>query len=412
MLNATKILSLIETGIFKSLDDVKKAMTDEVAKARAAGTEDVMSVIDRWLENEMHKVPSKQVIKIGPVQASSGGGVEKMIADYSSPAAQAGIQLQHEQLGEELGSMRGYMKSMGTSILEVITVVKAIGDSVGALVKAKDDEEEEEESEVVEVKSAITRAATFIAKAAECSEATTSLTGTAKARMLAKAESYRDKAIAAFKSALTIAAALKSEEGRKLVLKAAKKADVEVNEIEEEESEEAKKSRLTAEATAKAKADAEAEAARKAAGETGGNQADKSNKDGNQDDSAAKALAAVTALSEQMKASNELVQKALAGQAVLAGNVQTVMDSLAGKSRPGGERPAFSLAKADNIAAISTRVQEAMDNGTLDTAGAERARDLVQKLGAAASGVLDVSVVQDMIGKSSQAVQDLFKVAA
>lgn len=409
MLNIQGMLMLIEKGIFKNLDDVKKAMMDEVAKARAEGDGDAQKVMDRWMEGEMHKLPSKMEIRIGPTQMASGGGVEKMIGDYSKPTPQEGITLTTEGVGEMLGSMRGYMKSLGEAVLSTDIMVKSLGEGVTALIKANQEKDPDEDiDEEDTAKSFITRAVALIAKATEFEEAAGSLAGKAKARMLAKAEAERDRAIDIFAKALKVCKALDDADGRKAILKALKKSDVEVTEVEdEEEDEEKKKARIAAvdaaakakeaeDAAAKAKADADAEAAAKAAG-------------GAADPKIAEALAGISA---SLKSNEDLVQKALSGQAMLVGTVQTLMDTIGGKSTTKIEIPDLAKGGVVLFDKIVERINNAHESGVLDDHNASRAQDLLGKLQAASVGSLDGGVVKALIESAPLAVQEVLKIAA
>ena len=120
------------------------AVDTAIAKAMEVGPEHTVSENSRiWDQGQGSldgtRVPGREEIPLGPVQESSGAGAEKMIRDYSNPAPQQEVVEKFNELSRELGQMRGYLKSF----------VEEVREGFKAIIKAeeKGDEEEDERKE-------------------------------------------------------------------------------------------------------------------------------------------------------------------------------------------------------------------------------------------------------------------------
>src|SRR5579859_2672778 len=85
---------------------------DEILKANLPPASQLSRpelVPDRWTDGRMHSVPTREEIRTGPPQASSGGGAERMVREYSNPAPQDALTNEALRL-EEL--LRGFARSM------------------------------------------------------------------------------------------------------------------------------------------------------------------------------------------------------------------------------------------------------------------------------------------------------------
>ena len=78
------------------------------------------------------KVPSGTV-NVGPGQAASGNGAEKMEGEYSRHAPQRGVQSATEKLGRDIAGMRGTMKSMGSAVKSILTAFDGLNTQVEVL---------------------------------------------------------------------------------------------------------------------------------------------------------------------------------------------------------------------------------------------------------------------------------------
>ena len=116
------------------------AVDTAIAKAMEVGPEHTVSENSRiWDQGQGSldgtRVPGREEIPLGPVQESSGAGAEKMIRDYSNPAPQQEVVEKFNELSRELGQMRGYLKSF----------VEEVREGFKAIIKAEEKEDEEED---------------------------------------------------------------------------------------------------------------------------------------------------------------------------------------------------------------------------------------------------------------------------
>lgn len=399
----TALISLLK-GV--SDEDIAKTIADADAleKAQHAQTGDGGEVKDQWQEGQKHSVPSREEIKTGPGQAASGGGAERMTGQYSNPAPQHGVQLDAEKLGKILEDFAAKSHA---------TLKNELARFAALLIKAKDeDEEDEEESETVEInekaKKLFDKAKKLLADARKAKEDAEDEDGEARKALRQKARQLRKAAAKTLAKAGLYARAGRSKSADlrasiKSLLEgdASLKADVEVEQEEEEdEEEESEKSRSAAPA-----ADNAAAKGSEAGKDAKGNQADKANADGNQDDASKKAIADVTALKGQ-------VEQALAGLTTLQGSVHSVLDAIGKAPKATGGAPDTGAlikgAETTDLDAISAAIEEAQDGGRLDSGAAMRARNIVMQLDALAKGQIARSVVEASINVAPSAVKSLF----
>jgi hypothetical protein len=383
---------------------------------------------DHWLEGNMNKGAQREEIKTGPSEASSGGGAERMVRDYSMPAPQNGTTLTAESLARIMEPVAAASKAQTEAIGSLIEHSKSVAAILSGLVKSEqeeDDEEEEdeeeedeEESEVVEinaakartliskspvankllVKSFLAKARVLIAKAAKTRDKAKDMKTAEERKACRKSAKELDKRAALFLGKALAIARLSKELSKAHfetdILTLAAKADINVvQEEEEDEEEEDEEEEEEGDAKSKAKKPAK------------GNQAAKQDPaTGNQDDSAAKAIEAM----------GKKIDDALSGFGLLKTDVQGMMSTIMGQSRGTGVVPEISKSVAgDTIAQVTPqRIEELCDAGQLLDADRLAALDIISKAGAAAAGLIDKKIVTDRIAKSSTAVQMLFGRAA
>lgn len=78
------------------------------------------------------RVPSGSV-GVGPSQAASGNGAEKMEGEYSRHAPQSGVQSATERLGRDIAGMKGAMKSMLAAVEGMGTQIEVLKSSTAAI---------------------------------------------------------------------------------------------------------------------------------------------------------------------------------------------------------------------------------------------------------------------------------------
>ena len=295
------IVAALKTLMSADPKDISSVVEDpEISKAlkdlKATDLSDAQLVRALWQNGELMRPATKEEVKTGPEQATSGNGAERMIRDYSSPAAQMGIQLMAEEFGRALAPMSASMKaiSQGMAILlenqgklpTQLTEALVAAEAAAKAKKAKkaegedEEDEEDEESEVVEINAS---------KAQRCLRKAKQLLrkiDIAKAEMEeAEEDDDKDAKKAARKAIKSLELALShvlgdarmhayaasSAELKKSVRTIAVKADIDVVQEEEEEDDEEEEDGKSKKAkAAKAAADAAKsaeEAAAKAAAE-------------------------------------------------------------------------------------------------------------------------------------------------
>lgn len=362
--------------------------------------EDITDVIDMWNEKDgEHKNPGRGEIVTGPAERMSGDGAPKMIAEYSSPAPQQGLTQQYQEFQRMLD---GWAKSFTDKLNPVLSKHdKAITALVGVfsemqkahaaapaapaadtflgkallkIAKAKselrkseladeDDEKEEKKSRLAAASDLLKSAKRLLAKASEEMEDTDD-EGTEKAMTSLRA-----------------------------LIKAVSKA-----EEEEKEKEEAEK----AKSVAAQKAIDDAAAATKKAEE---------DKKKEEEEAAEKAKAVADGTAAKAAATQEQVLKALEGNAVLQATVQNLFDAVVGKSV---NPHAPEIAKGTVIATVdfAARAEEAREGGRLSDQGDLKVASILQHMGHANAGRMDMKVVEEEIAKSTSEVRAVFQVAA
>lgn len=379
---------------------------------------------DHWNEGHTNKSITAEELKVGPSEESSGGGAEKMVRDYSSPAHQMhGVAATPEKLD---AMMRGFGKSF-EMLAEGQAKIAAV--LVAVLKKAEeeeeDEEESEEESEVVEInasrgKSRLARAKSLLDKlAALKSELEDESDKDARKALRTQIKSLTKKIGVILGKARTNAYAAKDAELKKSIRAFILKADINVVQEEEEEEEddeeeesgksaaaaaaEAAKKAAEEAATKKAAEEAAAKAAAEAAAKTKndahGNQADRSQPDGGAANQAAQAKAVEKVQTD--------IGEALKGLSMLQGTVKDLMEVIAGRSKLADKLPVIKATTPTD------KIKEALDaaetSGTLNDVDLFAARDIATKLELVKSGTIDASIVQDRLRKATTAVQLIFK---
>jgi hypothetical protein len=398
-------------------------------------------VADRWDEGQMHRAPTKEEIKTGPVQAASGGGAERMIAEYSRPAPQDGTVTVPAQLAAELGQMRGYMKSQAELVGKLMkgqetltSVLTAFLTKEAAQASGVDENAETRFSNIYVRKAQGFAAAARIAlaKAGSIREGLGELQPEARKIAKAQIKDLRKRAARLVSKSLEAAFAAKSEDSdpalevRKAMtvlldgdesLKADVSAFHEKDERENEEKREKKKMKKAIKAIArkvaqkaakKAKAAADAAAAQ-AGGEAAKTQMQADSQDKDSKNQAAKPTTEKTINPDDLK-------KALEGLGILEGKISDVMEIVAGRPVTNNVGKPLELLKSDTGASklieISSRIDEAVASDRMDTGAEMKARDLLQKVDAVRRGVMSQDLWQQQLLQAPQSVKDVFQMAA
>lgn len=422
--NALRILKAADPKVVEQM--IADDPTLLIGKAEHAVGLDAPEVVDLRTDGQQHAVPTREEIKTGPGQSASGAGAERMIREYSRPAPQAGVTTEAMRLADILEDFGRSMKAMADA-------TKAQQVLLTTLVTKAADEDAEEDEEEKEAKShskaraetLISRAKKLLAKAEDEEEKEDEEDDDAKSKAHRRAaRGFKKRASMLLGKAQVHALAADSDDLKKAIRLTAAKFDIAVkaesDDDEEDDEDKSEKARQEAADTAKAEAEKkakdEAEAAAKAEADkdSKGNQADKQNKENyNQDDSAQKA---VNAMSAQ-------VEEALKGLRTLQGNVASLMDTVAGRSRNAGAdgKPApvhpdlFAFVKADPRGAIEKiqgEIEKAVEGGALDGNQEMLAMNLLSKVDAFQKGVIAKNVVDGLLSVAPAAVQQIFNQAA
>lgn len=367
--------------------------------------EDLKDVVDMWNQpGGEHQNPGRGEIITGPAERMSGDGAPKMIAEYSSPAPQQGLTAQYQEFQRMLdgwgksfsdsltGKLNPILSRHDTALKSILGVFEAaqkaqtatpaappadsfLGKALLKISKARSEMRKADladEDEKEERKSHITAASDMLKSAK---------------RLLAKAsEEMEDTDDEATEKAMS---------DLRAITKAVAKA-----EDEEKEKDEAAKSA----AAAAQKATADAAAATQKAEE------DKKKEEEEAAKSAA-AAAAVAGNTAKAAVTQEQILKALEGLTTLPTTVQGLMDAVMGKSAVPGGAPEIAKGTIETVD-FATRVDQAIDDGTLTENGEMRALSLVQHLALAKAGRMDIKLVEAEIAKSPEEVRVLFQAAA
>lgn len=382
--------------------------------------EEIQSVTDMWNEpHGEHKIPSRAEIVTGPAESMRGGNAPSMIRQYADCERQEGLVREYERLDgclsgirksiethdKALSAMAGVLGDVVKGFREVSSAAEKaaapapaaaapaegtlLGKALGKIAKARvalrkaDMADEEDEKEREERKSYL-NAANDLLKSAK--------------RLLAKAEEDDDddgerEDEDKMEKAVADLAKLNKRVSKALAVFA--KADEEEREKKEkEEHEAAEKAKRDAEVAAKAAADA-------AAGTT-------------------PAAAAAVASTEVTKAAGEDTSKAAAedvskalteGFGVMQSSLQTMMETVMGRSAPAVQPPTF--AKAAPMVDIQTRLDEAIDNGVLETpADQQHALTLLHRKALADAGKMPMQAVLADIAASNDTIKQIFAASA
>lgn len=365
--------------------------------------DDLKQVTDLWNEaGGQFSSPSSAEIKTGSPQASSGGGAERMVAQYSDPAPQMGMTQKYAEFSSMLSSFGKAIDAQGARINAITGVLKAAADAVAAepAVKTADPD------------SAFTKAAAKLKKArAELRKADMCDDGDKDEREEKK--SFLVEAGVAIKSAKRLLVKAEDEENEdddaaekartdlRTLSKALKKAEDEDEKKDKEDFEKAEAVKAAAEkaiadtATAKAAEEAAVVAAAAKAAEVPDEAAVKA-----QAEAAATAAAAV-------KAEPVPVDQSVRDQITLLNtSVKGLMDVVMAGSK-GRPMPAF--VKGATVADLGAKVDEAIESGVLnDSVEIMKAQTLVSRIRAVQAGHLDAVLVDDEIAKAPTNVRSLF----
>ena len=372
-------------GIIKNVpaDDLHKIVAD-VAKGENSERLSPGEVIaDFRTEGHVNASPTREEIRVGPSEESSGAGAERMIRHYSNPAPQTGIVLTAE-------TFERLMSPMTTSMKSIADGIKALTDRLPV---AKAEEKEEKESDEEEAKavtagnatlakSLIAEAAGFLSKAEDMEDEAEDEEDDAKAKK-SRREARRLKKSAALllSRARTRAYAAKSAELKVQIRTIAAKADMDIP-MDDEDKEEKKK-----------------------AADPAANQADRANADGNHVDAA---KAAVEAAKSTEAADEARIKKALeaAGIPMLNLKMNELMDVIGGKSRL-TPAPALDITKAkpDVVVAKAAAIPAAVTAGLLTETEASIAGEILNMQKNAEAGNLDMAFVKARLVRAPQAVQ-------
>lgn len=332
-----------------------------------------------------HSVPSKEEIKVGPVQEASGGGAERMIGQYSATTMQRGITLNAEHLGELLGNLAMVGKAQTQAINKQI-------DALNNLAKAVEANREVDLDQAISVitshaKSSVEEA---VSKLDEASDLAT------KARTIKSSKTK--KSVEATEQKLIKAASELLEEIRDAVSfinddkltssfnqAAIKAEDVDVVDDEDEDDEKPK---------AKAK-------------KAEDDDMDSGDGDKHEPKDAAKAEVVNLAHTRDLQAMHDKVTKALDGLGMLQTDVNGLMDAVRGQPKTNQTRPDIFATMKSNPNAMDT-IGAKIENANLDANDFAIANNILAKTGFVNSGQLDSSVVARMIENAPAAVKSIF----
>ena len=362
--------------------DILRKVVNFFKSVPAEQLEDIMTVDDIWNETDgLHKNPTRAEVKIGKPQESSGGGAERMVREYSDPAPQMGMVATYEQFssmlrdfGKALQAESRKSTMMQTAALVELLTAKAAAPAAKA---------EQPDSVLAKAELKLKKARTELRKA--------DMADMEDKEEREEAKSFLEQAAVALKAAKRFLVKAEDEEAEddedraekaradyaKLV-KALKKAEDESTKREEDEMKEAEKARQVAEAvTAKAepKEEDDEEKARLVA------------------EAAAKASAPVdTSVRDQLT--------------ILQTSVKGLMETVMAGSK-GTPMPTFS--KGAPIDTIATRVEEAIEDGTLESPlEIMKAQTMITRMRAVQEGKMDAAVFESEVSLAPDNVRQLF----
>lgn len=416
LLDAVNILKGADPKIIESLSaDASLAKASEaLGKMEAESLQGHEMVHDQWTAGYTDKAATAEEIKVGPAEAASGAGAEKMVRDYSNPAAQHGITLAAEKLSRMLMPMASSMKALvdaqRVTQASLETLTKAL------IVKAKksegsesDEDDEDEESESVEINAAKKSKELFakarkLLKAAKAKKAEADDADDDEAEKACKSEAkrLRKSAERTLSKARTFAymGGNEAAETRKSLLDFIAKSDVNITQEEDDEDDDDKEDDEADKA--KKAASPDAAAAAKAKTNDKGNQADHADKDGNQAAEAAKAEAIGARLEKALGA----VQNSDEIQ-LLRADVRQMMEVIAGKSKFSDQVPAIAKAIVTDPNALSTRIAELRDTDQISDTDEIAANDIMRMLKNRSD--YPEAKIADRLASASQTVRDIFR---
>lgn len=429
-------------------DDIAKAATimgdDQLAKAVSQQLRPGEEIASLWDEGEFHKAPTKEQIKTGPAQHASGSGAEKMIAEYSNPAPQDGTVMTPMRVAEELGQMRGYMKSQGDMINSLGKSVNGLTTAMTSYLASVAQPDSVGDHEVkafsaryaAKAEQALRGARKLISKAGRLAEEIDDLEGDARKTAKAQVKDLRGSAATLLCKARDFSLAARfgetdpAAEVRKSVddvLDANPVLKADVSAFHEKEGEEdhekgaERKMKKMAKKAAKKAASKAAKKAAKAAAKTGDGAAAKAadgeaakaealaknancDEDGNQKQQADGAAKAETIAQ---------LQKAVDGIGMLQMNVSQLMETVTGRPLTQNATTPLTLIKggADAEQRID-KIAAKIDGGDYDTPVVMKASDLLSKLTAVREGKLSRDVWLSYLRAAPVEVQNIFADAA
>lgn len=430
MAAAMKMIGFDSADLTKAADILADEELMKAAHSAQALTTTEL-VQDRWTEGHGHAVPTREEIRTGPPQASSGGGAERFVREYSNPAPQDGLTQEAMRLQEMLGSMRAYMRSLGDQVSAIAKTQGAYTTILGALVDkmASTPAEVTATDEIVRFAAQCTgKAQTFydaarqaLAKAVSLSEDIGELTGDARHARKAEIKATRGHAVELLVKAQESALAACSG-GSDPTIELRKSIDTLIDgdptlkakaESMREKMREKDEKACSKKALKKSLKKFIKKAAAKVASKTAKpaevaktqQQADKQDPENkNQDD----ASVTTKGLSADEAA---MLKKAVDGTAMLQGTVADLMAALSGRPVTNNATAALTLVKSDTGAGLldqMAKVEKAIADGFLSDTDGMRARDLASKWSAVEAGAISKSMWASLVAKASRPVQELF----
>lgn len=430
ILSAAKVLLSAKPDELESLKgdaEVMKALSGLRARDLQPGE----TVGELWSDNRLHGSATRQEIKVGPGQESSGRGAERMVREYSNPAPQHGVALDPESLARDLSFMANSMKSLSDGIS---ALPAAIVEAMKAK-KTSEDEEDEEESKVVEInaskkaKESLVKARRLVTRIETLKSEMDDCEGDERKAKRKSVKALIKELGQLLAKAQLFAYAADNSELKKSVRVIAAKADINVvqeeEEDEEEEDDEKKKAR-------KAKEDAEAAAAKAAAAEALKNAVGtavtealkaagidlskkaKTDDKGNQCDDADPKTGNQAASAKASGEFDELkskLEESLKGNDALKLQLNQLFDVVAGKTKLSDLIPDLSKAKPTDIIPITEKIDDMEEAGQLTVVEAAAAREIASLAKASAEGTMPYSRVSERLQKTTSNVVELFKSA-
>lgn len=369
--------------------------------------EDLKAVEDLWNEaGGQFANPSRSEIKTGSPQASSGGGAQRMVDEYSDPAPQMGMAQKYAEFSSML---RDFQKAHETTQAQVIALHQMLTKSLAPAATDPATAAKADDSVLGKAEMKLKKARAELRKA--------DMADAEDKEEREEAKSFLEQAGIALKAAKRFLVKAEDDDGDdderaekaradlKTLTKALRKAE---DEDKKRDDDDAEKARVTAEATAKAAEDAAAKAAAAAA------PAVKAEDDDKKDDAEKARAAAEATAKADAAAAPELapVDPGLRGQIeVLQTNLKGLMDVVMAGSK-GRPMPTF-MKSATAVATLGQTVDDAIESGALESPlEILKAQTLVTHIRAVQAGHMDAAIVDDEIARAPDNVRQLFATQA